>query len=161
MRKSLPSGERLMISRIVRVSGFAVLLGILLLATSALSQHSDNKIVRENRLPGTTVTQSTQAAPLVSPSAADDQRLAMSTASDADSGGPANAPHLAWTDSNAIEGYSDKITLNHGESVGFYVRSNEPWYDITILRVGWYSGVGKPVAATADRLAAQHYPLPA
>src|SRR5258706_11435072 len=77
-----------------------------------------------------------------------------------DSGQPASAPGLAWTSPQAIEGYGDKITLNHGESIGFHVRSSKPTYNINILRIGWYDGAGTKTIQTVQGLTGHDYPIP-
>ena len=41
-----------------------------------------------------------------------------------------------------ISGYGSRISINHGQSITFYVTTTAPSVDISIYRMGWYGGAG-------------------
>lgn len=41
-----------------------------------------------------------------------------------------------------IEGYASAVSVNRGESIKLYVTTADPSYDMTVYRMGWYSGAG-------------------
>jgi hypothetical protein len=41
-----------------------------------------------------------------------------------------------------IEGYASRTSVNLGEPLAFFVRTNEPGFDLEIFRLGWYAGKG-------------------
>lgn len=41
-----------------------------------------------------------------------------------------------------IEGYASATSVNRGDTIKFYVNTPEPYYTLTIYRMGWYGGVG-------------------
>ena len=59
----------------------------------------------------------------------------------------AKAGTTAWQPSNQaqareIEGYANKTSVAHGESISFYVNTASATYTIDIYRLGWYGGLG-------------------
>jgi archaellum component FlaF (FlaF/FlaG flagellin family) len=43
---------------------------------------------------------------------------------------------------NTLSGYGSKISVNHGDSIDFYVTTTAPSFTIDIYRTGYYGGVG-------------------
>jgi len=43
---------------------------------------------------------------------------------------------------NLISGYSSKISVNHGDSIDFFVTTTAPSFTIDIFRTGYYQGIG-------------------
>ena len=73
------------------------------------------------------------AADAVAPSAAEMEGASSATAA------------LQLTDpatDGEIEGYASAVSLNRGEDIKLYVSTKEPNYNIEVLRIGWYGGLG-------------------
>ena len=45
-------------------------------------------------------------------------------------------------DNNEIEGYASANSINHGQSINFYVNTQDPTYTWQVFRMGWYGGQG-------------------
>jgi Putative binding domain, N-terminal/Viral BACON domain len=45
-------------------------------------------------------------------------------------------------DARQIEGYASATSVNQGESIRFYVSTDDPTYTLNIYRTGWYGGLG-------------------
>jgi hypothetical protein len=89
-----------------------------------------SSIVRENQPPGSGTWQ--PAKPLKQPT------TPVAAAEDTSAG---NALDV-WSPSQ-IEGYADRASVEPGSTIGFYVSSTAPLYDLTISRMGWYGGAGE------------------
>src|SRR5918994_7432944 len=48
----------------------------------------------------------------------------------------------------SIQGFATDISVNHGETVGFKVRTSSPKYRIDVYRMGYYQGLGARRVAT-------------
>jgi Cellulose binding domain len=141
-----------------------IVLILLLLATSLMTvlplraKPKTNKIVEENQKPGTTNWKSAdlERAHQESIREKDENKHG---ASYSDSGG--NAAATAWADTHAIKGYAGKTSVNHGQSISFYISTTQPSYTIEIYRMGWYSGTGGRLIITAQNLTGHNYGVPA
>ncbi len=65
-----------------------------------------------------------------------------------------------WTDT-PIRGYAGAASINHGDSINFYVGTTLPGYSIQIFRMGWYGGTGSTLVQTISNLTGQNQPIPA
>jgi hypothetical protein len=61
---------------------------------------------------------------------------------------------------DAISGYGSKISLNHGDSIDFYVTTTAASFTIEIFRTGWYGGVGARLMASLGSFPGVHQPIP-
>ncbi len=59
-----------------------------------------------------------------------------------------------------IEGYADRVSVEPGGTIGFYVSSTAPLYALNISRMGWYDGEGGRVLHSADALPGTVQPVP-
>ncbi len=62
---------------------------------------------------------------------------------------------------DAISGYGSKISVNHGDSLDFYVTTTAPSFTIDIFRTGWYGGVGARLVASLGSFQGVHQSIPA
>jgi hypothetical protein len=46
------------------------------------------------------------------------------------------------SDTTTIAGYASQISINHGQSIDFYVTTTAPSVKIDVYRMGWYNGAG-------------------
>ena len=125
------------------------------LPTSAHSTSSrHNSIYLENQKPGSTQWYSPELKNIVnsvgSPNKNDD--------APSDRGSPKVGN--AWTDTS-IRGYASATSINHGESINFYVGTTLPSYNIEIYRMGWYGGAGSTLVQTISNIPGQNQPIPA
>lgn len=58
--------------------------------------------------------------------------------------------NIAWN--HEIEGYASATSINHGESIDFYINTIDPAYSISVYRIGWYGGVGGRLVAEPTSL---------
>jgi hypothetical protein len=65
-----------------------------------------------------------------------------------------------WTDNAQIEGYTNKTSVNLGETITFHIRSRLPTYNMTIYRMGWYDGNGGRWMHEVQNLPGVLHPLP-
>ena len=47
-----------------------------------------------------------------------------------------------------LSGYASQTSINHGQSINFYVTTTEPSFQIQIYRMGWYQGDGARLMET-------------
>jgi len=59
-----------------------------------------------------------------------------------------------------IEGYASATSVNHGDSISFFVNTAEPSYSFDIYRMGWYGGVGGRKMMPTARLPGVPQPMP-
>src|SRR6185437_7207541 len=60
----------------------------------------------------------------------------------------------------ALSGYSSPISVNHGQTVNFYVTTTSATLQIKIYRMGWYGGTGARLMQTMGPYAGQQQPIP-
>ncbi len=60
----------------------------------------------------------------------------------------------------ALSGYSSPISVNHGQTVNFYVTTTSASVKIDIYRMGWYGGTGARHMETLGTYAGQQQPIP-
>jgi hypothetical protein len=62
---------------------------------------------------------------------------------------------------DTLSGYGSKTSVNHGESIDFFVTTNEPSFSIDIYRTGWYGGAGARLITSLGSFPGMHQPIPA
>ena len=62
---------------------------------------------------------------------------------------------------DAISGYGSKISVNHGDSIDFYVTTTAASFTIDIFRTGWYQGIGARKLASLGSFPGVHQAIPA
>lgn len=62
---------------------------------------------------------------------------------------------------NALSGYGSKISVNHGDSIDFYVTTTAPSFTIDIFRTGYYGGVGARKITSLGSFPGVQQPVPA
>ena len=60
----------------------------------------------------------------------------------------------------ALSGYSSPISVNHGQTVNFYVTTTSATLMIDIYRMGWYGGTGARLEKTMGPYNGQQQPIP-
>src|SRR5690242_11645114 len=60
----------------------------------------------------------------------------------------------------ALSGYSSPISVNHGQTVHFYVTTTSANVTIDIYRMGWYGGTGARHIETLGTFVGQQQPIP-
>src|SRR5437868_4869362 len=61
---------------------------------------------------------------------------------------------------DAISGYGSKISINHGDSIDFYVTTTAASFTIDIFRTGWYQGIGARKMASLGSFPGVHQAIP-
>src|SRR3974390_2299224 len=61
---------------------------------------------------------------------------------------------------DAISGYGSKISVNHGDSIDFYVTTTAASFTIDIFRTGYYQGIGARLITYLGRFPGVHQPIP-
>jgi hypothetical protein len=61
---------------------------------------------------------------------------------------------------DAISGYGSKISVNHGDSIDFYVTTTAPSFTIDVFRTGWYQGIGARLMASLGSFPGVHQAIP-
>src|SRR5436305_10114155 len=61
---------------------------------------------------------------------------------------------------DAISGYGSKISVNHGDSIDFYVTTTAASFTIDIFRTGWYQGIGARKLASLGSFPGVHQTIP-
>ena len=61
---------------------------------------------------------------------------------------------------DAINGYGSKISVNHGDSIDFYVTTTAASFTIDIFRTGWYGGVGARLVSSLGSFTGVHQAIP-
>src|SRR2546421_3608937 len=64
-----------------------------------------------------------------------------------------------WTDTS-LRGYANTTSINHGDTINFYVGTTLPNYSIQVYRMGWYGGAGSRLIQTISNLPGQNQPVP-
>jgi hypothetical protein len=123
------------------------------LALAVSKDHKGNKIVEENKQPGTTQWDSPELRQAIKPG---EPEL---FAANSDPGGEQKAA-LLWSDTQAIKGYANKASINHGEAINLHVSTTQPSYTIEIYRFGWYGGTGARLITTTSSLVGRNYGIP-
>src|SRR5258708_34943703 len=62
---------------------------------------------------------------------------------------------------DAISGFGSKISVNHGDSIDFYVTTTASSFTIDIFRTGWYQGIGARQLVSLGSFPGVHQPIPA
>ena len=62
---------------------------------------------------------------------------------------------------DAISGFASKTSVNHGDSIDFYVTTTSPSFKIDIFRTGWYQGVGARLVQSLGTFPGVHQAIPA
>jgi Abnormal spindle-like microcephaly-assoc'd, ASPM-SPD-2-Hydin len=61
---------------------------------------------------------------------------------------------------DAISGYASPISVNHGQSVDFYVTTTASSFTMKVYRMGWYGGAGARLMTTIGPLTGVHQAVP-
>jgi hypothetical protein len=61
---------------------------------------------------------------------------------------------------DAISGYGSKISVNHGDSIDFYVTTTAASFTIDIFRTGWYQGIGARLITSLGSFPGVHQAIP-
>jgi len=61
---------------------------------------------------------------------------------------------------DAISGYGSKISVNHGDSIDFYVTTTAPSFTIDIFRTGYYQGIGARKMTSLGSFVGVHQAIP-
>jgi hypothetical protein len=61
---------------------------------------------------------------------------------------------------DALSGYGSRISINHGDSIDFYVTTTSASVTIDIYRTGWYGGVGARKMTSLGTFPGQHQAIP-
>ncbi len=61
---------------------------------------------------------------------------------------------------DAISGFGSKISLNHGDSIDFYVTTTAPSFTIDIFRTGYYQGLGARLIQSLGSFTGLHQAIP-
>src|SRR5437868_3553232 len=61
---------------------------------------------------------------------------------------------------DAISGYGSKISVNHGDSIDFFVTTTAANFTIDIFRTGWYQGIGARKMASLGSFPGVHQAIP-
>ena len=62
---------------------------------------------------------------------------------------------------DAISGFASKTSVNHGDSIDFYVTTTAPSVTIDIFRTGWYQGIGARLVQSLGTFPGVHQAIPA
>jgi hypothetical protein len=108
-----------------------------------------NVVVRENQLPGD------RDWYVAAPARAEAVGLAPDEG-DQSTDRPANE---VWT-AAPIEGYADRVSVERGGTIGFYVSTSAPAFDLSVSRMGWYGGQGGRTMHRAQGLPGEAQPVP-
>ncbi|MGW2403709.1 N,N-dimethylformamidase beta subunit family domain-containing protein [Streptomyces sp. NPDC001739] len=60
----------------------------------------------------------------------------------------------------AVEGYTDAVSVRPGEEFGLYVSTTAPGFQVSAYRVGWYGGAQARLVWRSPRIAGQHQRRP-
>jgi hypothetical protein len=134
----------------------ALLMGSLPLSASGQapppqSPTADNPILRENALPGGSQWERVSA---VGPHTGLDHPEGNVAEGSA---GPDAVDH--W-EVPPIHGYADRISVEAGDTVRFYVSTAAPRFDLHVNRMGWYGGLGGREVHAAFGLVGTEQPIP-
>ncbi|HJT57984.1 MAG TPA: choice-of-anchor D domain-containing protein [Ktedonobacteraceae bacterium] len=61
---------------------------------------------------------------------------------------------------DAISGFGSKISVNHGDSIDFYVTTTAPSFTIDIFRTGYYQGIGARLITSLGSFPGLHQAIP-
>jgi len=61
---------------------------------------------------------------------------------------------------DAISGYGSKISLNHGDSIDFFITTTAATVSIDVFRTGWYGGVGARKMTSLGTFPGRHQAIP-
>ncbi|MGC2222053.1 MAG: DUF4082 domain-containing protein [Methylocella sp.] len=75
-------------------------------------------------------------------------------------GTPQSTWDLSQVGSQTIEGFTDNISVNHGTTINFKVKTATNHWKIDIYRLGYYQGNGARLITTITKTAAQTQPAP-
>ena len=133
---------------------------VLSLQDGSPSSSELNPIIIENQRPGTPlITEEdiirAQQALMLSQEQKDEYRRSY-----ADSGGML-AQTTGWTDDRNLRGYTNRQSVNAGETITFHISSKVPTYYLTIIRAGWYGGIGATTVVSQVTLSGTNYPTTA
>ncbi len=117
----------------------------------------DNKITKENKHSGTKDWDSKELKDAKKNRKVEEDRDEAHL-SYADSGSGDLAP--AWSGPRTIQGYASQTSINHGESISFFVSTTQSSYRLDIYRMGWYSGAGARLILTVQNLPGTNYGVP-
>ena len=76
------------------------------------------------------------------------------------SGTPRSTWDLSGPGSTNIEGFADNISVNHGSTINFKIRTTSSNFRIDIYRLGYYNGNGARLMTTIQVNRAQNQPTP-
>ena len=65
------------------------------------------------------------------------------------------------TADTTLSGYGSKISVNHGDSIDFFVTTTAPTFSIDIYRTGWYGGAGARLITSLGTFPGKQQPIPA
>src|ERR1700730_19380094 len=75
-------------------------------------------------------------------------------------GPPASQWDLSGPGSTTLEGFTTDISVNHGSTVNFKIKSGTINWRIDIYRLGYYQGNGARLITTINKTSAQSQPAP-
>jgi hypothetical protein len=75
-------------------------------------------------------------------------------------GTPASEWDLSGPGSTTLEGFTTNISVNHGSTVNFKIKSGTTNWRIDIYRLGYYQGNGARLITTINKTSAQSQPAP-
>ena len=61
---------------------------------------------------------------------------------------------------DAINGYGSKISVNHGDSIDFYITTTAASFTIDVFRTGYYQGIGARLVASLGSFPGVHQAIP-
>src|SRR6202045_3886518 len=75
-------------------------------------------------------------------------------------GNPTSQWDLSGPGSTTLEGFATDISVNHGSTVNFKIKSGTTNWRIDIYRLGYYQGNGARLITTIRKSSAQSQPAP-
>ena len=75
-------------------------------------------------------------------------------------GTPQSTWDLSQVGSKLLQGFTDNISVNHGATINFKIKTGTNHWKIDIYRLGYYQGNGARLITTINKTAAQTQPAP-
>src|SRR5437868_7639972 len=77
------------------------------------------------------------------------------------SGTPGWDDFTASSQQDALSGFASKTSVNHGDSIDFYVTTTAPSFTIDVYRTGYYQGIGARLVQSLGSFPGIHQAIPA
>src|SRR3954451_13383732 len=61
---------------------------------------------------------------------------------------------------DALSGFASKTSVNHGDSIDFFVTTTAPSFTIDVFRMGWYGGAGARLVQSLGSFTGVHQAIP-